>query len=38
MPFEQIPRYSLAINLRSARALGLTIPPALLRQAEEVIQ
>ena len=38
LPFEQPTRYSLAINGKTAKALGFTIPPALLQQAEEVIQ
>jgi putative tryptophan/tyrosine transport system substrate-binding protein len=38
LPFEQAARYSLAINLKTAKSLGLTIPQSLLLRADEVIQ
>ena len=38
LPFEQPTRYSLVINAKTAKILGLTIPPALLQQAEEIVQ
>jgi putative tryptophan/tyrosine transport system substrate-binding protein len=38
IPVEQPTRFFLAINLKAAQALGLTVSPLLLTQAEEVIQ
>jgi putative ABC transport system substrate-binding protein len=38
MPLQAPTKYQMIVNLKTAKALGLTVPPSVLARADEVIE
>jgi putative ABC transport system substrate-binding protein len=38
LPVQALTKYQIVINMKTAKALGLTVPPALLAQADKLIE